>query len=183
MVQKRWKSPFTVVRLLFTKIRISPKSAGILARTDKNDPGKFRNFPEELGPKNAKKHIKNAILKSSPIIYEKWDISWCGAKDPWFDEIWSVFYFITQTLQQTREHGKPDSTVVRPLFTDPEKKTKYRQHFKKINNFVSGKFNNQVRRYTLAEMSNFGVFADTNVLYIRSLKYKISQKTLFPPPC
>ena len=47
------------------------KCAGILARTDKNDPGKFRNFPEALGPKNAKKHIKNAILKSSPIIYEK----------------------------------------------------------------------------------------------------------------
>ena len=63
-----------------------------------------------------------------------------------------------------QEHGKPDSTVVRPLFTDPEKKTKYPQHFKKINNFVSGKFNNQVRRYTLAEMYTFGVFADTNVL-------------------
>ena len=62
------------------------------------------------------------------------------------------------------EHGKSDSTVVRPLFTDPEKKTKYRQHFKKINNFVSGKLDNQVRLYTLAQKLNFGVSARPNVL-------------------
>ena len=61
------------------------------------------------------------------------------------------------------EHGKPDSTVVRPLFTDPGKKNEVAATFKYKKN-VSGKLDNQVRRYTLPEMTCFGVFADTNVL-------------------
>ena len=54
-VEKTPKSSFTVVRPLFTKNRISPKSAGIHPRTDKSGPGSFRAVPEELWPKNGEK--------------------------------------------------------------------------------------------------------------------------------